>query len=297
MSFLFPWRRSFSNVCVDWAVVLTNLSTAKVYWTNSFLSFFRFWFLVFGFWILDFAFDSLEFGFWILDFVLIPWNEMCGVFGAKRGRAMLGPVNFVITNMSILFNLLIEGILLTLRWLLFKWSPILLNVFWGMLFFWVSCGMLTKVLQDPKAKKGYRLVGDVCYQEAVQVASKITPVPGGVGPMTIAMLLSNTLDSAKRSFGLSDTWEKNSSQLHRLSTSMTRRQAYDQLHEFSSATGKYRSIQFVGTRGVNVVWASRVEQWSGCLRAFHFAKKDKGINYPPLKNGGGRVENWGYWNS
>lgn len=65
--------------------------------------------------------------------------------------------------------------------------------------------MLTKVLQDPKAKKGYRLVGDVCYQEAVQVASKITPVPGGVGPMTIAMLLSNTLDSAKRSFGLSDT--------------------------------------------------------------------------------------------
>jgi len=42
------------------------------------------------------------------------------------------------------------------------------------------------------------LVGDVCYEEAVKVASAITPVPGGVGPMTIAMLLQNTLISAKR---------------------------------------------------------------------------------------------------
>jgi len=57
-------------------------------------------------------------------------------------------------------------------------------------------------LQDLSTKKGYRLVGDVCYKEACQVASKITPVPGGVGPMTIAMLLSNTLESAKRAYGL-----------------------------------------------------------------------------------------------
>jgi len=42
------------------------------------------------------------------------------------------------------------------------------------------------------------LVGDVCYEEACKVASAVTPVPGGVGPMTIAMLLSNTLSSAKR---------------------------------------------------------------------------------------------------
>ncbi|KAL3674992.1 hypothetical protein R1sor_024940 [Riccia sorocarpa] len=53
-------------------------------------------------------------------------------------------------------------------------------------------------LPDSTKKKGYRLVGDVCYPEAAKVASKITPVPGGVGPMTIAMLLQNTLDSAKR---------------------------------------------------------------------------------------------------
>ncbi len=59
-------------------------------------------------------------------------------------------------------------------------------------------------LQDLSTKKGYRLVGDVCYKEACQVASKITPVPGGVGPMTIAMLLSNTLESAKRTYGLVD---------------------------------------------------------------------------------------------
>lgn len=54
--------------------------------------------------------------------------------------------------------------------------------------------------QDPSCENGYRLIGDVCYEEASKVASAITPVPGGVGPMTIAMLLSNTLDSAKRAY-------------------------------------------------------------------------------------------------
>ncbi|OAY77834.1 bifunctional protein FolD 4, chloroplastic-like [Ananas comosus] len=53
-------------------------------------------------------------------------------------------------------------------------------------------------VDDAESPRGYRLVGDVCYEEASKVASAITPVPGGVGPMTIAMLLSNTLDSAKR---------------------------------------------------------------------------------------------------
>ncbi|KAF2306562.1 hypothetical protein GH714_019468 [Hevea brasiliensis] len=45
-------------------------------------------------------------------------------------------------------------------------------------------------IEDPSSEFGYRLVGDVCYEEAVKVASAITPVPGGVGPMTIAMLLT-----------------------------------------------------------------------------------------------------------
>jgi len=53
-------------------------------------------------------------------------------------------------------------------------------------------------IDDPSSKKGYRLVGDVAFDEVKEVASAITPVPGGVGPMTIAMLLRNTLDSAKR---------------------------------------------------------------------------------------------------
>jgi methylenetetrahydrofolate dehydrogenase (NADP+)/methenyltetrahydrofolate cyclohydrolase len=48
-----------------------------------------------------------------------------------------------------------------------------------------------------------RLVGDVAYDEAVKVAGAITPVPGGVGPMTIACLLQNTLTAAKRQRGLS----------------------------------------------------------------------------------------------
>lgn len=56
-------------------------------------------------------------------------------------------------------------------------------------------------LQDPTKKRGYRLAGDVKFDEAKQVAGHITPVPGGVGPMTITMLLSNTLNSAKRAFG------------------------------------------------------------------------------------------------
>jgi len=46
---------------------------------------------------------------------------------------------------------------------------------------------------DADNEKGYRLVGDVAFEEANEIASHITPVPGGVGPMTIAMLLKNTL--------------------------------------------------------------------------------------------------------
>ena len=53
-------------------------------------------------------------------------------------------------------------------------------------------------VDDPEAKKGYRLVGDVEFDGASQHASRITPVPGGVGPMTIAMLLTNTVRSARR---------------------------------------------------------------------------------------------------
>jgi methylenetetrahydrofolate dehydrogenase (NADP+)/methenyltetrahydrofolate cyclohydrolase len=52
-------------------------------------------------------------------------------------------------------------------------------------------------IADPAAKKGSRVVGDVAFAEAAQVAAAITPVPGGVGPMTIAMLLRNTLRAAE----------------------------------------------------------------------------------------------------
>ena len=54
-------------------------------------------------------------------------------------------------------------------------------------------------VEDPTAKRGYRLVGDVAYDEVAEVAAGITPVPGGVGPMTIAMLLKNTLRAAELS--------------------------------------------------------------------------------------------------
>ncbi len=57
-------------------------------------------------------------------------------------------------------------------------------------------------VDDPSRKRGYRLVGDVDFEEVKEVAGWITPVPGGVGPMTIAMLLKNTVTAAKRAAGL-----------------------------------------------------------------------------------------------
>ena len=50
---------------------------------------------------------------------------------------------------------------------------------------------------DASAKRGYRLVGDVDFDEVKEVASMITPVPGGVGPVTVAMLVDNTVRAAR----------------------------------------------------------------------------------------------------
>ena len=57
-------------------------------------------------------------------------------------------------------------------------------------------------VDDPGRKKGYRLVGDVDFEAVKEKASVITPVPGGVGPMTITMLMYNTVESAKMANGL-----------------------------------------------------------------------------------------------
>jgi len=53
-------------------------------------------------------------------------------------------------------------------------------------------------IPDSTKKSGYRLTGDVDFTSVKEKASAITPVPGGVGPMTIAMVLKNTLTAAKR---------------------------------------------------------------------------------------------------
>nr|XP_018904225.1 PREDICTED: C-1-tetrahydrofolate synthase, cytoplasmic [Bemisia tabaci] len=70
----------------------------------------------------------------------------------------------------------------------------------------IDCGI--NAIPDATKKSGSRLVGDVAFNEAAQVASYITPVPGGVGPMTVAMLMKNTVISAQRSAGarLSSSW-------------------------------------------------------------------------------------------
>ena len=57
-------------------------------------------------------------------------------------------------------------------------------------------------VEDATAKKGYKLVGDVAYEEVAAKASWITPVPGGVGPMTIAMLMQNTVKACKLQNGI-----------------------------------------------------------------------------------------------
>ncbi len=56
----------------------------------------------------------------------------------------------------------------------------------------------TNRVEDPSRERGYRIVGDVDFEGVREVASAITPVPGGVGPMTIAMLLANTVEAAIR---------------------------------------------------------------------------------------------------
>jgi len=58
-------------------------------------------------------------------------------------------------------------------------------------------------IEDATKKSGFRLVGDVDFEAVKEKASFITPVPGGVGPMTITMLMYNTVESAKRAAGIS----------------------------------------------------------------------------------------------
>ena len=56
-------------------------------------------------------------------------------------------------------------------------------------------------VEDASKKRGYRLTGDVAFEEVAPKCQAITPVPGGVGPMTIAMLMSNTIKAAKLAMG------------------------------------------------------------------------------------------------
>ncbi|XP_065224330.1 C-1-tetrahydrofolate synthase, cytoplasmic-like [Planococcus citri] len=68
---------------------------------------------------------------------------------------------------------------------------------------WIKRGVVVidcsiNATEDETKKNSQRLLGDVNYEEAIKVASYITPVPGGVGPMTVAMLMKNTILSAQR---------------------------------------------------------------------------------------------------
>ena len=60
----------------------------------------------------------------------------------------------------------------------------------------------TNRIDDPSTERGWRWVGDVDFENAREVAGAISRVPGGVGPMTITMLLQHTLQAAQRSVGL-----------------------------------------------------------------------------------------------
>ncbi len=72
---------------------------------------------------------------------------------------------------------------------------------------WIKPGAVvidvgTNRVDDPTSEKGYRLAGDVDFNEAKEVAGWISPYPGGVGPMTITMLMRNTVRAAKIQAGL-----------------------------------------------------------------------------------------------
>lgn len=72
----------------------------------------------------------------------------------------------------------------------------------------IDCGI--NAIKDDTKKSGQRLVGDVDFKEAKAVASHITPVPGGVGPMTVALLLKNTVENAKRLYSAAaSSWRIN----------------------------------------------------------------------------------------
>ena len=62
-------------------------------------------------------------------------------------------------------------------------------------------------VEDESAKKGYRLEGDVDFKSVIPKASMITPVPKGVGPMTVAMLMKNTYQAARMALGAGDAGE------------------------------------------------------------------------------------------
>ncbi|KAG1175984.1 hypothetical protein G6F70_006790 [Rhizopus microsporus] len=75
---------------------------------------------------------------------------------------------------------------------------------------WIKPGAIVidvgmNAVDDPTKKSGYRWVGDVEFEKAKEVASFITPVPGGVGPMTVAMLMENTMLSAQRWLSINDS--------------------------------------------------------------------------------------------
>ena len=53
---------------------------------------------------------------------------------------------------------------------------------------------------NDNSEKGYKLCGDVFWEEVIEKAKAVTPVPGGVGPMTIAMLVENTIEAAENTF-------------------------------------------------------------------------------------------------
>jgi methylenetetrahydrofolate dehydrogenase (NADP+)/methenyltetrahydrofolate cyclohydrolase len=57
-------------------------------------------------------------------------------------------------------------------------------------------------VSDPDSPKGFRLVGDCDFEPIKDKAEAITPVPGGVGPMTVTMLMMNTIEAAERKAGL-----------------------------------------------------------------------------------------------
>ena len=109
----------------------------------------------------------------------------------------------------------------------------------------IDCGI--NPTPDATKKSGQKMLGDVEFEAAKSVASYITPVPGGVGPMTVALLMQNTVEAAKRTIPNSEKWNISLLKLNPLSKVVRQQFLYGR-KSFSISIYEKEFLPFAGVR-------------------------------------------------